>query len=261
MSLRSPQEPENFPVGTGGSRSVIPAKAGIHGYSPSPRLDTRLRQYDGPRPLWTDPKHIFKGVHERHEVRTRALKTFSLLFVIFASCVVILFCAATASRAATTLRFVTWRPEVPRVWDEAIAEFERDNPGVRVVREIGPQSSTQFHDLITQKLKNRDSSLDVFIMDVIWPAEFASAGWVWPLDSVFDSTEQQKFLRPPLAANRYGGQIFGVPLFIDAGLLYYRRDLLEKYSFAPPKSWPELVEQAKTILQRERDPQLSGYSA
>ncbi len=163
--------------------------------------------------------------------------------------------------AQTLLRFVTWQPEVPRVWDDAIAEFERSNPGVRVVREIGPQSSTQLHDLISQKLKNRDSSVDVVVMDVIWPAEFASAGWVLPLDSFFTANEQQHFLRAPITANRYSGRIFGVPLFIDAGVLYYRRDLLEKNSFAAPRFWPELVQQAKAILRSERDPQLAGFSA
>jgi multiple sugar transport system substrate-binding protein len=51
-----------------------------------------------------------------------------------------------------------------------------------------------------------------------------------------------------------------VPLFSDGGLLYYRKDLLEKYSLPPPRTWPELVEQAKTIRARERDPHLIGFS-
>ncbi len=76
-------------------------------------------------------------------------------------------------------------PEDPEVWNQGIADFERQNPGVKVVREIGPQSSTQLHDLLTQKLKNRDTRLDVFVMDVIWPAEFASAGWALAAGSLF----------------------------------------------------------------------------
>ena len=161
---------------------------------------------------------------------------------------------------ATLLRAVISRTDTPQLWDDAIADFEQQNPGVKVVKEIAPNSSTQFHDLLTQKLKNRDTRLDVFFMDVIWPGEFASAGWALPLDRFFSTTEQGKFLEAPIAANRYRGQIFGVPLFIDAGLLYYRKDLLEKYRMAPPRHWPELVEQAKTILAAERDPHLVGYS-
>jgi multiple sugar transport system substrate-binding protein len=166
-----------------------------------------------------------------------------------------------AGAQETTLRFVIWKSEAPQLWDRAIADFQERNPGVKVVREIGPHSSTQFHDLVTQKLKNRDTKLDVFLMDVIWPAEFASAGWALPLDRYFPVAEQKKFLDAPLSANRYRGQIFGVPLFVDAGLLYYRKDLLHKNGLTPPTTWPELVEQAKSVLARERDPHLVGFSA
>jgi multiple sugar transport system substrate-binding protein len=168
---------------------------------------------------------------------------------------------AEALRAQSSeLRFVTWRSEAPEVWERSIADFERPNPGVKVVREIGPQSSTQLHDLLTQKLKNRDTRLDVFVMDVIWPAEFASAGWALPLDRYFTAGEQEKFLNAPIAANRYRGRIFGVPLFIDAGLLYYRKDLLARYRLAPPRTWGEVVAAAKTILTGENNPQLVGYA-
>ena len=162
--------------------------------------------------------------------------------------------------AETVLRFVTWKPEIPRVWDQAITDFEKQYPGVKIVREVGPQSSTQLHDLITQKLKNRDTKMDVFVMDVIWPAEFASAGWAFPLDYFFSKAEQENFLQAPIQANRYRGQIFGVPLFIDAGLLYYRKDLLEKYAMSPPHTWPDLADEAKMILAREQDPRLVGFS-
>jgi multiple sugar transport system substrate-binding protein len=184
-------------------------------------------------------------------------QTRNLFFLISLLC---FFPHASARAAETSLRFVTWKTEIPQAWDQAIADFEKENPGVKIVREIGPQSSTQIHDLITQKLKNRDTEMDLFVMDVIWPGEFASAGWALPLDRFFSRAEQAKFLEAPIAANRYRGEIFGVPIFIDAGLLYYRKDLLEKYRLAPPRTWPEMVEAAKTILARERDPHLVGFS-
>lgn len=165
-----------------------------------------------------------------------------------------------AGATETELRWVGWKSEAPQVWDQAVVDFERQNPGVKIVREIGPNSSTQFHDLLTQKLKNRDTKLDVFFMDVVWPGEFASAGWALPLDGYFTATEQNKFLEAPILANYYQRQVFGVPLFIDAGLLYYRKDLLTKYALPAPRTWPELVETAKTILARERDPDLVGFS-
>jgi multiple sugar transport system substrate-binding protein len=160
----------------------------------------------------------------------------------------------------TELRFVTWRSEAPEVWNQGIADFERQNPGIKVVSEIGPQSSTQLHDLLTQKLKNRDRRLDVFVMDVIWPAEFASAGWILPLDRYFAESEQKQFLDAPIAANRYRGSIFGVPLFIDAGVLYYRKDLLDQYHVTAPHTWMELTDAVKKIRAGAKDSQLVGYS-
>jgi multiple sugar transport system substrate-binding protein len=169
-------------------------------------------------------------------------------------------CPTTINAANTELRLVGWKSEAPQVWDRAVVDFERQNPGVKIVREVAPNSSTQFHDLLTQKLKNRDTKLDVFFMDVVWPAEFASAGWALPLDHYFPATEQEKFLNAPISANHYHGQVFGVPLFIDAGLLYYRKDLLEKYALVAPRNWLELAQTARNILGRERDPDLVGFS-
>jgi multiple sugar transport system substrate-binding protein len=186
----------------------------------------------------------------------RLIKHFFVVLAIFT-----IGLSASAHAQTTELRFVTWKSEAPQVWQQAISDFERQNPGVKVVSEVGPQSSTQLHDLLTQKLRNRDTRLDVFVMDVIWPAEFASAGWALPLDRYLANGERRNFLPAPLSANEYRGQLFGLPLFIDAGLLYYRKDLLGKYGLTPPHTWAELVEHAKTILAREKDPRLVGFSA
>ncbi|MFQ5682919.1 MAG: ABC transporter substrate-binding protein [Candidatus Binatia bacterium] len=162
--------------------------------------------------------------------------------------------------AQNKIHFVTWKPQIPRVWQRAIADFEARNPGTKIVREVGPASATEFHDLVTQKLKNHDPEMDVFFMDVIWPAEFAAAGWALSLDRVFTGVEQQKFLDAPIRANTYEGGIYGIPVFVDAGLLYYRKDLLRRYGFSPPRTWPELVKQAKAILAKEKAAHLTGFS-
>jgi multiple sugar transport system substrate-binding protein len=160
------------------------------------------------------------------------------------------------------LNFVTWKPNQPPVWDEAIERFEAANPGVRVVRQVGPHSSTAFHDLLTQKLKNRDPGVDVFFMDVIWPAEFAAAGWARDLSVQFPIVERARFLPGTIAANTFRDRIYGVPAFIDAGLLYYRKDLLAAYSLTPPKTWEELAEEARRIVAGEhtKGVEMVGYS-
>ena len=162
----------------------------------------------------------------------------------------------------TVLHFVTMKADRPKAWEQAIARFEEAYPAIQIKREIAPASSTAYHDLLTQKLKNRDSSIDMFLMDVIWPAEFAAAGWALALDEQFPPIEQGNFLAGPIQAGTYQGHIYGVPSRIDSGMLYYRVDLLDKYGLSPPRTWDELVVQAKTIVKNEKEshPGLRGYS-
>ncbi|RMH35474.1 MAG: ABC transporter substrate-binding protein [Nitrospirae bacterium] len=170
--------------------------------------------------------------------------------------------ATTNISDRVTLRFVSWKPDHPKAWDEAIARFEQAHPTIRIEREIAPHSSTAYHDLLSQKLKNRDTSMDLFFMDVIWTSEFAAAGWALPLGARFPSSERQKFFEATIEAGTYRGELYGIPSRIDSGMLYYRKDLLEQYGFAPPRTWDELVLQAHTIVagERTRQPALRGYS-
>ncbi len=169
-------------------------------------------------------------------------------------------CSQKAGEGKKVLHFVTWKPNIPEAWEEIFTLFERENPDIDLDVQIGPHSSTAFHDMLTQKLKNRSTDVDVFLMDVIWPPEFAAAGWAMPLDDIFKDREE--FLEGTILANTYNGRIYGIPLFIDSGVLYYRKDLLERYGYSPPRTWEELVAQAERIVkeERKRGVEIYGFS-
>jgi len=161
-------------------------------------------------------------------------------------------CTQEADNRKTVVHFVTWKPNIPHAWEEIFRIFQDEHPDIVIEREVGPHSSTAFHDLLTQKLKNRSSDVDVFLMDVIWPPEFAAAGWAMPLDALFPESEQTSFLSGPILANTYKNKIFGVPLFIDSGILYYRKDLLEKYRQPLPRTWDDLIMTSEWIVSEEK---------
>lgn len=105
----------------------------------------------------------------------------------------------------------------------------------------------------------QSADVDVYQIDVIWPgivAEFAAD--LTP--SLGEQTGQH--FEAIVANNTVDGALVGMPYYTDAGLLYFRTDLLEKYGFAAaPTTWAELQQQAQTIQDGERaaNPQFQGF--
>jgi multiple sugar transport system substrate-binding protein len=188
----------------------------------------------------------------------RTLKTTIMLAVFYTFS---LFSGSVLAKGKTTVVFLTWKPNQPEIWEQLIENFHRENPQIRIQLQVAPHSSTEYHAVVTQRLKNKDKSVDIFFMDVVWPPEFANAGWALDLSSRFPNSDRSKFLKGPIAANTYKGRVYGVPCYLAAGLFYYRKDLLEKYGLEPPDNWDELLARGKVILGGEKDPSLHIYSA
>ena len=50
-----------------------------------------------------------------------------------------------------------------------------------------------------------------------------------------------------------------MPIYTDAGLIYYRKDLLEKHGVKPPETWAELADAAKKIAAAESATGMQGF--
>ncbi|BDP42336.1 putative ABC transporter-binding protein [Deinococcus aetherius] len=105
--------------------------------------------------------------------------------------------------------------------------------------------------LYQQQLAARSSDIDVYQLDVIWPG-LLSQHFV-DLKGKVPAAEINQFFPRIVEANTVNGKLVSLPWFTDAGLLYYRTDLLKKYGYsAPPKTWAELATMAKKIQDGER---------
>ena len=145
----------------------------------------------------------------------------------------------------------------PEPFRQLLDRFEKENPGIKVKDEILPASTDEQHQFYVINLEGRSSDFDVLSMDVIWVPEFARAGWLKNLSHLLPASEMEEFFPGPIQAVTYNEGIYAIPWYIDAGLLYYRKDLLYKYGFSPPKTWDELIRQAQIIAEGE--PALYGF--
>jgi multiple sugar transport system substrate-binding protein len=138
-------------------------------------------------------------------------------------------------------------------------EFRRSHPDIRVREEVLPSSSDQQHLFYVTNLEAGANDFDVFALDIIWVPEFRRAQWLLDVTAQLTLADVSDFLPASLAPARFNERIYAIPWFADAGVLYYRKDLLERYGFSPPRTVAELVSTAQSILRQEQNPTLSGF--
>ena len=113
-----------------------------------------------------------------------------------------------------------------------------------------PNSATERLALYQQILAAGSADIDVYQIDVIWPGILANhmidLTPFAPVDAVKEN------FKAIVDNNTVGGKLVALPWYTDAGVLYYRKDLLEKYGKQAPATWQDLSATAKEIQDKER---------
>jgi multiple sugar transport system substrate-binding protein len=169
------------------------------------------------------------------------------------------------SRKKKGLNFmVGGAPNEISYWEKLSKEFTSQT-GIQINLVRQPTDTDQRRQGLIIPLKARKRDPDVFLMDVVWIGQFAASGWLEPLNKFIsqDRFSLSKFFKKILSnADTYKGKLIALPVYIDGGLLYYRKDLLMKYGYTkPPETWKELVDYSLKIQEKERrkNPNFCGF--
>ncbi len=112
-----------------------------------------------------------------------------------------------------------------------------------------PTSGSERLGLYQQLLAADSTVVDVFMIDVVWPGILGN--YFIDLKKYAGDTVNDHF--PAIIKNNtLDGKLVAMPWFTDAGLLYYRKDLLQKYGEKVPETWEELSATAKKVQDAER---------
>jgi multiple sugar transport system substrate-binding protein len=123
-----------------------------------------------------------------------------------------------------------------------------EGPWEAMIRSAAPAASVvavsrpSLHQALTHAIAE-GSAPDVAVLDSVWLPEFATAGFLHPLEDVDEEwvrSVQDDFLAPVVASNRFEGRTYGVSAFADVAGLWYSRDALGRAGVAPPRTWSEL---------------------
>jgi multiple sugar transport system substrate-binding protein len=144
---------------------------------------------------------------------------------------------------------ISWLTPVLNAWNAS-------HPGQRVTPLYLPEAANDQLAQLVANLQAKSDAYDVIDLDVVWTAEFASAGWIIPLPA--GKFPLGDFLPPAVATAEYQGRLYAIPYYSNADLLYYRSDILAKAHQKPPATWAQLQSLAAKVAPRYH---LSGYAA
>jgi len=145
------------------------------------------------------------------------------------------------------------------VRDTRLAKRFTHDTGIKVKVVPHPSASDQSYAQLARAFASKSSSIDVAMIDVVWPGAFAP----YLVNLKPKLAKQAKLHIGSIIANdTIKGRLVAMPWFGDYGILYYRTDLLKKYGYkAPPKTWADLFKMAKKIQDGERgsNPNFTGF--
>ncbi|NVN00151.1 ABC transporter substrate-binding protein [Arthrobacter sp. SDTb3-6] len=130
-----------------------------------------------------------------------------------------------------------------------VTAFEKAYPDIKVKLISAPTDTDTNRATLTTQISG-GAGPDVYMGDVIWPAQFAAHQLADPLSKYLPASYFGTFAPGLVAGATYKGQVYGAPFFEDQGFLYYRKDLLAKNNMKVPTTWEELMTDSRTIQSK-----------
>jgi multiple sugar transport system substrate-binding protein len=102
-----------------------------------------------------------------------------------------------------------------------------------------PESADAQRSAFVTNLQAKSDRYDVLGIDVVWTGEFAKSGWLLELDQ--SQFPLDKELKPAVDTAMFENKLWAAPFRTNGGMLFYRKDILDKAGKQPPKTFDELT--------------------
>lgn len=122
-------------------------------------------------------------------------------------------------------------------------QFQKQNPNIKV--NLTFVAYEALHDKIVSAAPA--GTYDTVLVDVIWPAEFASKKMIVDITDRFPESERSKIFDGALKTTEYQGSYYGVPWILDTKYFFYNKEMLKEAGIAPPDTWDAVVEAAQAL--------------
>lgn len=148
--------------------------------------------------------------------------------------------------------------ESPSVMKSAIAEFEKQNPNMKINYTV--QDIKQYRERLAARIKN-GTGPDIFSFHNTWWPMLSSDLLPLPKETLTKEDFTKWFY--PVAKNDLikNGAIYGIPVGIDTLSLYVNTTLFEKANLQPPTTWVDFANDAKRLTVKDASNKINTSGA
>lgn len=140
------------------------------------------------------------------------------------------------------------QPQFTDYFNELIARFEQENPGVKVKWVDVPWGDMQSKILTAV---SAGTAPDVVNLNPDFAAQLAGRNAWMALDDQVPAEARQQYLPKIWQANTLDGKTFGLPWYLTTSIAIYNRDLLNQAGVQqPPANFAELAQVARQVRER-----------
>ena len=157
---------------------------------------------------------------------------------------VLLFAACSASGEGGSsddvveLEMYSWRAEDRQAYEKLIEAFEDEHPNIKI--NFSPFDSTEYNTILTNAIISGEGPDIAQLRPYSGTKTLADNGDLLNLDDIdgIDSINSD-YLD---AARGSDGSVYGVPLTLNAGVIFYNKGLFDEYGLEAPETWDEFME-------------------
>ncbi|QTD41043.1 ABC transporter substrate-binding protein [Sporosarcina sp. Te-1] len=153
----------------------------------------------------------------------------------------------TKEKDPVELLMYSWRPEDREAYEKFIKEFENQNPGIKVT--FKPYKSTEYGTILTNTLTAGQGPDIIQLRPYEGATSIIDADYIVPLDDVEGISDiSDEYLK---AAKGEDGKVYGVPLSLNAAVVFYNKDVFEEHGFKVPETWDDLLAVAEEMKAKD----------
>ncbi|WP_052400733.1 ABC transporter substrate-binding protein [Oceanobacillus jeddahense] len=145
------------------------------------------------------------------------------------------------------LDMYSWRTEDRAAYEEIIAVFEEENPDIKI--NFNPFEATEYNTILTNALVSGTGPDIVQLRPYSGAQTIADNGYLVALDDIegIDNFDES-YLE---AAKGSDEKLYGIPLSLNIGLIYYNKAIFDEYNLEPPETWEEFIEVSQELKNND----------